>query len=48
MIDPWYKGYKIILDEKEKLYNAGKLVIDFMFDNIIPLNNYIKKQEIFL
>ena len=45
MDDPWYKGYKIILNEKEKLYNAGKFLIDLMVDNLLPLNEYIKGQE---
>ena len=43
--DPWVKGYKIILDEKEKLYNAGKFVVDLMVDNIINFNQYLKKIE---
>ena len=43
--DPWFKGYQIILNEKEQLYNAGKFVIDLMVDNIISFNEYIKKQE---
>ena len=43
--DPWVKGYKIILDEKEKLYNAGKFVVDLMVDNIINYNQYLKKIE---
>ena len=43
--DPWYKAYKIILDEKEKLYNASKFVIDLMVDNLVPFNVYIKQQE---
>lgn len=45
MNDPWFKGYQIILNEKEKLYNAGKLVIDLMVDNFVTFNEYIKKQE---
>ena len=45
MKDPWFKGYQIILDEKEKLYNAGKFVIDLMVDNLISFNEYIKEQE---
>ena len=45
MKDPWIKGYQIILNEKEKLYNAGKFVIDLMVDNFISFNNYIKEQE---
>ena len=43
--DPWYKAYKIVLDEKEKLYNASKFVIDLMVDNLVPFNDYIKQQE---
>ena len=43
--DPWAKGYQIILNEKEKLYNAGKFVIDLMVDNIINFNEYIKQVE---
>ena len=43
--DPWFKGYKIVLDEKEKLYNASKFVIDLMVDNLVPFNDYIKQQE---
>ena len=45
MEDPWFKGYQIILNEKEKLYNAGKFVIDLMVDNLMPFNNYLKQQE---
>ena len=44
MKDPWFRGYQIILDEKEKLYNAGKFVIDLMVDNLISFNEYLKKQ----
>ena len=36
--DDWARGYQIILNEKEKLYNAGKLVIDLMVDNMINFN----------
>ena len=45
MKDPWFKGYQIILNEKEKLYNAGKFIIDLMVDNFIPFNSYIKELE---
>ena len=45
MEDPWFKGYQIILDEKEKLYNAGKFVIDLMVDNLISFNEYLKGLE---
>ena len=43
--DPWTKGYQIILNEKEKLYNGGRFVIDLMVDNIINFNDYIKQIE---
>ena len=42
---PFVKGYQIILDEKEKLYNAGKFVVDLMVDNILNFNEYIKNVE---
>ena len=42
---PWFKGYYLILDEKEKLYNAGKFLIDLMVDNLMSVNKYIKEQE---
>ena len=45
MKDPWFKGYQIILNEKEKLYNAGKFIIDLMVDNFISFNSYIKELE---
>ena len=40
--DPWIKGYQIILNEKENLYNAGKFMIEMMVDNIKAFNDYIK------
>ena len=42
---PFYQGYQIILNEKEKLYNAGKFVIDLMVDNILNFNKFIKEKE---
>ena len=45
MKDPWFKGYKIILDEKEKLLNDGKFLIELMTDKFIKFNDYIKNQE---
>ena len=47
MRDPWIQGYQIILNEKEKLYNAGKFVIDRLVDNLIEFNEYIKNLEKF-
>jgi serine/threonine protein kinase len=40
MNDPWIKGYQIILNEKEKLYNANKFIVDLMCDNLINFNKY--------
>ena len=45
MNDPWYKGYQIILNEKEKLYSASKFVVDLLVDNIREFNEYIKNLE---
>ena len=42
---PFYHAYQIILNEKEKLYNAGKFVIDLMVDNILNYNEFIKEKE---
>lgn len=42
MNDPWMKGYQLILNEKENLYNAGKFMIELLVDNIRPFNEYIK------
>ena len=40
--DPWCKGYNLIKNEKEKLYNAGKFIIDLMTDNFYEFNRYVK------
>ena len=32
--DPWVRGYKFLLDEKEKLYNQSKFLIQMMINNI--------------
>ena len=45
MNDPWFKGYQIILNEKEKTYNAGKFIIDLMVDNLINFNEYLNEEE---
>lgn len=42
MNDPWMKGYQLILNEKENLYNAGKFMIQLLVDNIKPFNDYVK------
>jgi serine/threonine protein kinase len=43
--DPWIKGYQIILNEKEKLFNANKFIIDLMVDNLINFNDYYKDEK---
>ena len=39
--DPWILGSKFILDEKEKLCNASKFLINMAVGNIIDFNKYI-------
>ena len=39
--DPWIKGNYFILNEKEKLNNAGKFLINMSVDNIIDFNEYV-------
>ena len=45
MKHPFYQGYQVILDEKEKTYNAGKFIIDLMVDNILNFNEFINKEN---
>ena len=45
MNDPWMKGYKIICNEKESLYNASKFMIELLVDNIKKFNDYIKNNK---
>lgn len=45
MNHPFYQAYQIILDEKEKLYNAAKFIVDLMVDNIHNFNKFIKNKE---
>ncbi len=40
--DPWVRGYKFLLDEKEKLYNQSKFLIQMMINNITEFNKYVK------
>ena len=42
MNDPWIKGYQIIANEKEYLYNAGKFMIEMMVDEIKAFQDYVK------
>ena len=44
MKDPYFEGYQIILNEKEKMYNASKFVVDLMVDNILNFNQYIQRE----
>ena len=39
--DPWVKGGYILLDEKEKLYNTGKFLVNLMVDNVKEFNEQI-------
>ena len=43
MNDKWLKGYKIILDEKEKINNNSKFLNDLNDDNLVNFNKYLKK-----
>ena len=43
---PWIKGGKILIDEKENLYNVSPFVINLITDNIKNYNDYIKKVDI--
>ena len=40
--DPWIKGSEYILNEKEKLCNGSKFLINMAVGNIIDFNEYIK------
>ena len=42
MNDPWVKGSFILLDEKEKLFNSGKFLIQLLVDGIEEFKNYIE------
>lgn len=41
--DPWVIGNKYILDEKEKLNNGPKFLINTMTNSILDFNNYVNK-----
>ena len=43
---PWIRGNKFILNEKEKLCNASKFLINIAVGNIIDFNNYINGANI--
>ena len=40
--DYWIKGANIIMNEKEKLYNADSFLINLIMDSFYEFNNYIK------
>ena len=42
MNDPWVKKNTILLDEKEKLFNSGKFLIQLLVDGIEEFKNYIE------
>jgi len=41
--DYWIKGADILINEKEKLFNADSFLINLLMDNFYEFNNYIKK-----
>lgn len=42
--DPYIKGYEFILDEKIKLNNGCKFLLNMMANNILDFNNYINSE----
>ena len=42
MNDKWVKRNFILLDEKEKLFNSGKFLIQLLVDGIEEFKNYIE------
>ena len=43
--DPWVKGSYILLDEKEKLFNSGKFLIQLLVDGIKEFTTYANKNK---
>ena len=43
--DPWIRAYKILLDEKERILNGSKFLINMMTDNIFEFNEFVQKKE---
>ena len=41
MKDPWVKASSIILDQKEKINDAGKFLISMLTNNILEFNEYV-------
>ena len=39
--DPWIKGSFILLDEKEKLFNIEKFLIELNMNSIKEFNDYV-------
>ena len=44
MNDPWIRAYKILLDEKEKILNGSKFLINMMTDSIFEFNEFLQKK----
>lgn len=42
MDDPWIRGAKLIFQEKEKMYDLEKFLINIVTDNIKSFNDYLK------
>ena len=43
MNDPWVKSFRILEDEREKLFNTGKFLINLLANNIVEFNDYVNK-----
>ena len=44
MNDPWIRAHKKLLDEKEKLVNGGKYLINMITDSIYEFNDFVQKK----
>ena len=40
----WIKGASLLMDEKEKLFNAKSFLINLIMDHIYSFNNYLQKK----
>ena len=46
MEDPWIRGAKLIFQEKEKMYDLEKFLINIVTDNIKLFNDYLKNYRL--
>ena len=40
--DPWIKGAELIFQEREKIDDNGKFLLNLIYDNIRGFNDYLK------